>query len=355
RMSIDRIDADRYLPPAAPKEPARDKDASPTPAASNEPAGDKPASPTPAASKEPAGNKSVSPPPPARETKKIDYGPLRKLVVDAELRAGEIKVMGARVQDVLMKVKGKDGVFTVNPLELKAYQGSINARAGLDVRADRPKTGVNINMDGIMTRLLLNDVMKKDFLEGTMRADITLTMEGDDPDTIKKTLNGEGTLHFTDGAIVGIDLPGMARNVRAAFGGEKPAEKPRTDFSELVAPFTIRNGVVTTPGTRLASPLLRVTATGSADLVNKTLDMRVEPKVVATLKGQQDTKDRFGLMLPVLVTGTFSSPRFAPDLKGLLETKIRDIFKGGDAEKEAAPAIDGEEVLKGVLKGLFGK
>ncbi|MBW2674134.1 MAG: AsmA family protein, partial [Deltaproteobacteria bacterium] len=339
RMSIDRIDADRYLPPAAPKEPARDKDASPTLAAS----------------KEPAGNKSVSPPPPARETKKIDYGPLRKLVVDAELRAGEIKVMGARVQDVLMKVKGKDGVFTVNPLELKAYQGSINARAGLDVRADRPKTGVNINMDGIMTRLLLNDVMKKDFLEGTMRADITLTMEGDDPDTIKKTLNGEGTLHFTDGAIVGIDLPGMARNVRAAFGGEKPAEKPRTDFSELVAPFTIRNGVVTTPGTRLASPLLRVTATGSADLVNKTLDMRVEPKVVATLKGQQDTKDRFGLMIPVLVTGTFSSPRFAPDLKGLLETKIRDIFKGGDAEKEAAPAIDGEEVLKGVLKGLFGK
>jgi AsmA protein len=256
-------------------------------------------------------------------------------------------------------------VFAVDPLELKAYEGSINARAALDVRADRPKAGVNIDMDGIMARPLLNDLMKKDFLEGTARVQMAVTMEGDDPDTIKKTLNGEGTLHVTDGAIVGIDLPGMVRNVKAAFGAEKPVEKPKTDFSELCAPFTITSGVVTISGTRLASPLLRVAAAGSADLVKETLDMRVEPTVVATLKGQQDTRERTGIMIPVLVTGTFSSPRFAPDLKGLLETQIKDtlkeperimdILKGGDAGKEAVPALDPEKVLKGVLKGLFGK
>jgi len=91
----------------------------------------------------------------------------------------------------------------------------------------------------------------------------------------------------------------------------------------------------------------------------------VEPTVVATLKGQQDTKQRTGLMIPVLVTGTFSSPRFAPDLKSLLETRIKDtlkeperitdILKGGNAGKEAAPALDPEKVLKEVLKGLLGE
>jgi AsmA protein len=45
----------------------------------------------------------------------------------------------------------------------------------------------------------------------------------------------------------------------------------------------------------------------------------VEPKLVGTLKGQGDTSERSGLMVPVLVTGTFSSPSFAPDLEGLLK------------------------------------
>jgi len=114
----------------------------------------------------------------------------------------------------------------------------------------------------------------------------------------------------------------------------------------------------------MASPLLRVLAKGNADLVKETLDMRVEPQVVGTLKGQQDTKERSGLMIPVLVTGTFSSPKFAPDLKGMLETTIKEKFKSPEGikdilkvaveRKEAAPAAPADKT-KGVLKGLFGK
>ncbi|MEW6667585.1 MAG: AsmA family protein [Thermodesulfobacteriota bacterium] len=329
RMNIDQIDVDRYLPPAAEKKPAADKPAAPAPA-----------------------------------KKKTDYGPLRKLVVDAEIRAGKVKVMGAQVQDVFMKLKGRDGVFHVDPFALKAYQGSLTTKANLDVRADKPKTAINLDTAGVKVRPLLNDVMKKDFLEGTTQAKMTLRMEGEDADTIKKTLNGNGELRFTDGAIIGIDLPGMVRNVKSAFGGEKPAERPKTDFSELLAPFTIKDGLVNTPGTSMASPLLRVVATGKADLVKETLDMRVEPKVVGTLKGQQDTKERSGIMIPVLVTGTFSSPSFAPDLKGVIETGIkerlkspegiRELLKGGDSAKETAPTTP-KDRAKEILKGLFGK
>ena len=39
----------------------------------------------------------------------------------------------------------------------------------------------------------------------------------------------------------------MARNIGAAFGLAKNVEeRPRTDFAELLAPFTIKNGVVNT-------------------------------------------------------------------------------------------------------------
>lgn len=335
KMSIDKIDVDRYLPPNLSKGPAGDKSSSDSP-------------------------------PPSTKKNKINYEPLRKSVVDVELQAGEVKVMGAHVRDTLIKIKGKNGMFTVDPVELKGYGGNINVRARLDVQADRPKAGVNIDMANIMIHPLLNDLMKKGFLEGTIKAEMALTMEGDDPNTIKKTLNGEGIIHVTDGSIVGINLINMMRNVKAAFKVDQETEKTKTDFSELLVPFTVSNGVVNISGARLDSPLLHVTATGSANLVTETLNMRLEPKMVATLRGQEDTKKRSEIMVPVLVTGTFSSPRFTPDLRGIVETqiqerikiqqeKIEDILKEENVEEETDPTVDQEKTIKGVIKGLFGK
>jgi AsmA protein len=137
----------------------------------------------------------------------------------------------------------------------------------------------------------------------------------------------------------------MARNVKAAFGhGERVKKKPRTDFSEFHVPFTIKNGLFDTPKTTLISPFLRVKASGKADLVKETLDFRVEPKFVATLKGQGDLVDRKGIIVPVLVTGTFSSPRFLPDLGRLLKKRLE-----GRLPEEAS------ELQKLLEKQKFGK
>jgi AsmA protein len=174
-------------------------------------------------------------------------------------------------------------------------------------------------------------------------------MAGDNAGLIKKTLNGGGKLVFKDGAIKGIDLASMVRNVKVAFGlAEKPGERPKTDFTELAAPFTIKNGLVHTPQTSLKSPLLRIVASGYADLVKETLDMRVEPKVVGTIKGQGDTQDRSGLMVPVVVSGTFAEPKFRPDLKSAITQDIKGLLKDDDPQSA-------DEKPKGLLKGILGQ
>ena len=61
---------------------------------------------------------------------------------------------------------------------------------------------------------------------------------------------------------------------------------------------------------------------GKADLVKETMNFRVEPKFVGTLKGQGDTEQRSEITVPVLVAGSFSSPNFRPDLEGLLKKKL---------------------------------
>ena len=333
-LNLDKIDLDRYLPPPSEKKGAEEKKAAKAPAAK----------------------------------KKIDYTPLRKLFLDGAIRVGSLKANQAKIQDVYLKVVGKNGNFRLDPLSFKLYQGDVASKGVLNVRGDTPKSNLDLDAKGIQVGPLLQDVMKKDFLEGTFKAKVSVSMQGDDPDRIKRTLNGRGDLVFTDGAIVGIDLAGMVRNIKAKFGmGQAGGQKPRTDFSELHSPFTITNGVVNTPNTSMSSPLLRVQAKGNADLVKETLDFRVEPKAVFTLKGQGDTKERSGIMVPVLVTGTFDSPKFRPDFKGMIKGLTEGIKKPSDLKK-ILPGQGGEETgvkaipekvgegVKGIFKKLpFGK
>ena len=99
---------------------------------------------------------------------------------------------------------------------------------------------------------------------------------------------------------------------------------------------------------------------GKADLVKETLDFRVEPKFVGTLKGQGDTKQRAGITIPVLITGSFSSPEFRPDLKGLFQqnlgkglpdtSELKKMLTGQGSQKGEAKPI--EEEVKDLLKGL---
>jgi AsmA protein len=322
-LNLDQIDLDRYLPSRGEK-------------------------------KAPEEKAETEPP----KKKKTDYTSLRRLVLDGLVRVGKLKAQGARIQDVYLKVSGRNGRFHLDPFTLKLYQGDMKATGALDVQQDIPKSNVDLKAEGIKVGPLLKDLLDKDFLEGDLKAEMAVRTAGDDAQSIKKTLNGKGDLVFEDGAIIGFDLAGMVQNAKAAFGlAEKRGERPRTDFSELHSPFTLTDGVVETPETSLISPLLRVVAAGNADLVKETLDFRVEPKFVATLAGQGDMKERAGVTVPVLVTGSFSSPKFRPDLEGMLKQELeKGIPDPSELKKILKKEGEGEDKPKEVkekLKGLL--
>ena len=257
---------------------------------------------------------------------------------------------------MLVRVIAKNGIINLNPLKLNMYQGKVSGIGKLNVQQDKPRMNMNLDAANIQAGPLLKDMLEKDIMEGVANAEFTLAMSGDEAATIKRTLNGSGQVRFNDGAIIGIDLAGMIRNVKAAFGmAQKPDQRPRTDFAELNAPFSIKRGLVHTPQTSLKSPLIRVIAAGDANLVTETLDFRVEPKVVATIKGQGDAEQRSGLMVPVLVTGTFSKPQFAPDLAGMAKKQLEQTILGTGKDDKPMDKDDLEEAAKGALKNLLGQ
>lgn len=336
-VNLDQIDLDRYLPEPPPK-----------------------------------SEKPKEQPAPKTEKKKTDYTPLRKLVLDGQIKAGKIKAHGALIEKLNVHVTAKNGIIKVDPFGLELYQGKVASVLGVDVTTAEPKTSLALNASGIQVGPLLKDALEKEVIEGTFKADLDLTMQGDAPARIKQTLNGKGGLLFNDGAIIGIDIPGMVRNVKAKFGGEaQSGERPKTDFAELNIPFTAKNGLVKTDGTRMMSPLIRLIATGDIHLVKELLDMRVDPKFVATLKGQGDTQDRSGLMVPLLISGSFASPKIRPDLKGMIgggmkdlntdslkknlnpdELKNKILGSGAPSDGQAKPEAPQEEI-KNQIKGLI--
>ena len=333
-LNLDQIDLDRYLP-ASQSEPGKSS---------------KPGKPKGAATK---------------PAKKTDYTPLRKLVLDGRVHIDKLKAKNARVQDVDLKISSRNGVLNLDPFSMRLYEGTVKSKATLDVRRNTPATKVSLQMDGVQVQPLLKDLQDKDFLEGKTRAQLALAMRGDSPDKIKQTLNGKGKFQINDGAIVGVDLAAMARNVKSAFGLEaRQAQRPRTDFAELSAPFTLTNGEFSTTNTKLKNPFLRLKAKGKADLVDETLDFRVKPKFVATMKGQGANMSGSGLAVPVLVTGTFSSPEFRPDLESILKKGLEkdlsdaagldEILPGRDKKKDESTSA--EKKARDFLKGLpFGK
>ena len=149
-MVLDKIDADRYLPP--PSEKAVEEKPAPAPA----------------------------------EKEKPNFAPLRKLVLDGTVKVGELKANKATVTDVLLKIKGKGGVFNLEPLSLKLYEGDLAVNGTFNLSEDVPVNHIEVDVKGIQVQPLLKDLQDKDFLAGTTNVQMRVDMKGMDPEEIKK-------------------------------------------------------------------------------------------------------------------------------------------------------------------------
>ena len=290
-------------------------------------------------------------------SEKPDYSLFRRLVLNGSMRAGKVKINKTVAQDINLKVSGKNGVFHINPLTMKLYNGDMSGNVTLNIKKDTPQSNIKLKLNHIECEPLIKDILEKDILKGTLKAGVALSMSGEDAENIIKTLNGKGEFSITNGAVKGVDLVAMVRNTDGAYGfAGKGGKGPETGFSELYVPFTITDGLLKTTNTRMLSTLIRVAVSGKANLPDETLKFRIEPVVVTTRKADKKKMKRSEVKVPVLVSGTFSSPKFRPDLKAVAKDnlekevfeskKFKKIFK----KKKYAPY---EDAAKSLLKGLL--
>ncbi len=282
----------------------------------------------------------------------IDVSALKMVNVDFDASAESIKARDIEVGQSELGITLQDGKLVADLRKLNLYDGSGSGRVMVDSRPTAPKIGMAFDLAGVAARPLLTDAAGFERLEGTGNIRFDVASQGPSQKSLVAGLDGEGAISFTDGAIVGINLAQMVRNVGNAFTG---GGTQKTDFAELAGTFTITDGVLKNEDLLLLNPLLRVRGAGTSDLEARMVDYRVTPKAVASLEGQGGEVREKGVAVPVIIKGPWHDLSYKPDLKSVLKDAVKDPeAMKKDAKKAIKSLKSGGGDIGETLKGLTG-
>jgi AsmA protein len=264
-----------------------------------------------------------------------------------------LTVSGLTLSGIKVRVHSSAEGLRLDPMSANLYQGTYNGSLKLQPGKRAPRWAVSEKVKGVQIGPLLKDLTGEDRLEGTGHVSADLSGVGLDEAAIRRTMKGDASFEFRDGALKGINLAQVLREIKARLRGQHAAETTvqQTDFSVLSASLKIGNGVVKNDDLAMKTPFLRVSGKGEANLVTEDLDYRMTAKVVGSATGQggREFAELEGIPVTVRVGGTLAEPVYTPDY----EATIKAIAgKRIDEERGKLEDRARDEIQK-ALKGLF--
>jgi AsmA protein len=311
----------------------------------------------------------------------IALPPIGGANVDFALSTKALKLRDLQLDRSRLALRLQGTRLGVDLQEIALYGGQGSGKLNVDVVEGMPRIDQQFRLEGLQALPFLTAAAGFQRLRGTAQADLSLQTQGRTQRQLVQNLSGTGRAAFHNGAIVGINIAGLVRNITSAAQGGATGGERATDFAELSGSFNVRNGVLSNDDLWLQAPVLRVAGRGQVNLPARTLDYRLEPKAAPTLEGQGGSREVAGLLVPVIIKGPWDAPTITPDLTGVAQRALQDpeafkeeveqqieqlgeagkaIKKGGDPQKMLEGLLGGQgggqggEPAHKLLKGLFG-
>ena len=174
---------------------------------------------------------------------------------------------------------------------------------------------------------------------------------------VVKALNGTLNLNFNNMRYSGSDIGYQL----ASIGGFlKPGEKDQgfTNISRMTGDIALKNGFAQTANLLATLDIGNVAVAGTTNLASEALDLRVTAvlsKDFSTRAGGTGVggymstalaNNQGELVIPAIVTGTFESPKFTPDLQKVAQMKLKGLV----------PSLTNPSGgVAGILGGLLGQ
>jgi AsmA protein len=251
---------------------------------------------------------------------KIDFSGLKSVNAQVNLSVDRLAYSTIKAGPIGIRAALSGGKLKLELPNFQLYGGVGTGVLSVDATGKVPVQTFRFSLSNLDAYPFLDDVAAFQRIEGKAAIAIDLAASGASQRAMVSALSGTASFEFSDGAIRGINVAKMVRNLGSAtLSGWQSGEAEKTDFASLGASFKIAQGNAQTSDLHLSGPLVRMAGAGTIDLPAQTINFRVDPQVVASLEGQGGKKDLEGLGVPVAINGPWAQPSIYPDIAGILE------------------------------------
>ncbi|WP_128566561.1 AsmA family protein, partial [Methylobacterium crusticola] len=262
----------------------------------------------------------------------------RVLLRAADLAAGEVRLTGAALD-----ARIADGTLEATLAPAGFYGGRVQGRLTTAVPAspaEAPRHALRVEITRARGLALLSAAAGFTLLDGATSATLDLRGAGRTPAEALPALAGEAALQIENGRLAGIDIPAVVQSLAARVGGDpRLAASDTTAFDRISARFQLRDGQAATRDLALTGPLVTASGSGTVDLAERAVSLRIEPKL--TRAAARSLPRVLDLTVPVLINGAWDAPQVHVDLAGLL----------GDNDLASGLGALGTELLDALLPG----
>lgn len=302
QLAADSIDADRYLPP-------------------------------------PAKEESKGAPAQNINDTRLPVDLLDAFNVNGAMDIGTLKLKGATLTKVKLRVAGQQGHAKQEDLTAQLYGGSIAHHATI-TPGKQPRYASKATLTAVNAGPLLTAVLGKDYVTGLAKFNLDATGTGTTVGDVRKSLNGDLAFAFENGAVKGFNLADTIGRAKATLNAQPyTATGPdQTEFGELKGTAKIVNGVLKTDDLAANNPLFNLLGQGQADLYNNKIDFTAKPLLTEKVKSQAGggrLAELAGLTIPIKLSGDLFAPHVKVDLASALKEKATATAqKQVDKQKE---------------------
>jgi uncharacterized protein involved in outer membrane biogenesis len=175
---------------------------------------------------------------------------------------------------------------------------------------------------------------------------------------IMKALNGNMNLDFSNVKYSGADISHEVASIAGFLNANSNAQNAQgiTNILKMTGHILVKNGIAQTNDLQAHLDMGTVGAVGTADLASEALNMRVTA-VLSQASSQRVGGQNVGgfmktalannqgeLVIPALVTGTFSKPKFEPDVQQMAQMRLKGLV----------PNLNNPASIAGTLQNLLG-
>ena len=302
----------------------------------------------------------------------IDFSPLKTINANLDINVGQLIYDRFKIDSGVIRATLYGGKLSAEIPSLNLYNGTGTGALAIDASGEVPTQHVQLSLANVDAYPFLNDAVEFQSIEGKAAIDVDLTASGDSQPAMVASFNGTAKLAFADGALRGLSVAKMLRNLTTGvLTGWQYDEEAKTVFTALGASFTLANGQAQTDDLRLSGPLVSMGGGGTVDLPAETLKFRVNPLMLASVEGDGGKNRLLGFPVPVAISGPWSEPLFYPDIVGILDHPVAayeqlnklgggliavpanliGIDTGGKGLVETGVALPGA-LAKGAIKGV---